>query len=715
MFRTFAIPLFTSFFAIFMHFAAGAQNSWNPLTSGVSSHLLGIHFTDENTGYAVGYNGTILKTTDGGDNWSAPLQSQTTDAFYAVFFKDALNGFAVGDNGLIRQTTDGGDNWSVVNSPVNAHFRVVWFLDAQIGFIGGGFPDQDAMLKTTDGGATWNALPATGNFQTIYGIYFTDVNTGYAVDWNGNVLRTFDGGFSWSVQQISNAQLNAITFTNVNTGYTVGRNGVILKTTDAGNSWFAQSSGTSAFLSDVKFLDASTGFIVGGDVPGNNGIILKTSDGGNTWTQENISTGSTSRQYRMFIASANIAFSCGLDGTIFKTTIEEAYCCDDFQNSLFNAAFTYDPATGQFCAPEGVQAMDLLIWNIGDGNTFTWWGSEPCFGYGYSNPGSYLVSLIIERVRPDGKVCQVRLAQLVTIESGSNCDQCAQYLSQIYSNVNVAVDMSYWNGPGSSVVFYPLPTFSPYQVRISWDVNCDGSTDYITYGNDAFEYSFSCGQQVVCYTIECLQSDQNTACSGYAFAKYFSMPCFEQPCSCDDLVCDVNNGFSHSVYYNNQVLFSPNTLTVCDKVTWAWGDGTANISSGNDAIWHTYSAPGTYFVCMIVARTLPDGSTCEMRKYCESVQVSNFLTNPETAQVERLNIFPNPGSGQFIVSLPHEFDDANNTVQISSAEGKVLQELPVESAEMKLNLDALPAGLYLMTLKNAQGQRLGDALRFVKQ
>jgi len=712
MIRLFSFPLLTLLLLCTASFSTLAQ-PWTAVASGVNSHLLSVHFPDENTGYVVGTNGTILKTTDGGTNWGAPLPSQTSDAFYSVFFTDVLNGFAVGDNGLIRQTSDGGDSWNVITPPIVGHFRVVWFLDAQTGFIAGGYPGQDVLLKTTDGGATWNALPPTGNSQAIYGVYFTDANTGYASDFNGNLLRTFDGGFSWSIQQVSNGHLNSIVFTDANTGYVVGWDGVILKTTDAGSSWVAQNSGTNVFLSDVKFRDANAGFAVGGDVGGNIGLILKTTDGGNTWTPETFDVGTTSRQYRLFLTAANTAISCGLDGTIFKTTLDDPYCCDDLQNTLFDAAFTYDPSTSVFCAPAGVHPMDLLIWNLGDGSIGTWWGSEPCIGHGYASPGSYLVTLTIERMRPDGKVCRVKLAQMIQFGVGSGCNDCAQHLSS--SNINVAVDMSNWGSPGGTVTFYPLPDFGAYSVKISWDVNCDGSIDQVTYGNQPLDYTFLCGQQSVCYLVECLQSDESS-CWGTWYSKSFSMPCFEAPCSCDDLVCDVNNGFSQTAYYGNQVLFTPNSLTPCDKVTWGWGDGTANVSSGKDPIWHTYASSGTYFVCMIVTRTLPDGSTCEMRKYCGTVSANYYAAPPENeGQAQSLGIFPNPGTGQFTVSLPQEFDVPGNVIQISSVEGKILRVFPVDSPDMNLNLEDLPAGLYLLSLVDVNGKRLGTGERFVKQ
>src|SRR5262249_16006782 len=73
--------------------------------------LLGVFFTDANTGTVVGASGTILRTTDGGTNWRT--QSGTTsNTLYAVAFTDPNTGIAVGDGGTILRTTDAGATWT---------------------------------------------------------------------------------------------------------------------------------------------------------------------------------------------------------------------------------------------------------------------------------------------------------------------------------------------------------------------------------------------------------------------------------------------------------------------------------------------------------------------------------------------------------------------------------------------------------------------------
>ncbi|MGA9697271.1 MAG: YCF48-related protein, partial [Dehalococcoidales bacterium] len=69
--------------------------------------LTSVCFTDKNTGYAVGPDGTILKTTNGGTEWTSQV-SGTSNDLYSVFFTDKNTGYAVGLNGVILKTRNGG-------------------------------------------------------------------------------------------------------------------------------------------------------------------------------------------------------------------------------------------------------------------------------------------------------------------------------------------------------------------------------------------------------------------------------------------------------------------------------------------------------------------------------------------------------------------------------------------------------------------------------
>jgi hypothetical protein len=102
----------------------------------------------------------------------------------------------------------------------------------------------------------WNSQP-TVTFNYLYGVSFTDSNTGTAVGYqnpDAMILRTTDGGNSW-VRQNSGvsdpfAEINlfGVHFINSNIGTIVGQDGIILRTTDGGDNWDQQTSNTTDWL-----------------------------------------------------------------------------------------------------------------------------------------------------------------------------------------------------------------------------------------------------------------------------------------------------------------------------------------------------------------------------------------------------------------------------------------------------------------------------------
>src|SRR5260370_12752822 len=85
-----------------------------PQTSGPTSPILGLSFVNS-TGTAVGDNGTILRTTDWGETWTAQ-SSGTTHYLIGVSLVDESIGTAVGYQGTILRTTDGGTTWTPQDS-----------------------------------------------------------------------------------------------------------------------------------------------------------------------------------------------------------------------------------------------------------------------------------------------------------------------------------------------------------------------------------------------------------------------------------------------------------------------------------------------------------------------------------------------------------------------------------------------------------------------
>src|SRR5437588_252293 len=160
-------------------------------------------------------------------------------------------------------------------------------------------------LAMADSGWFWQNPRPQGNW--LYATAAVDANTVFAVGAAGTILRTTDGGASWSFQSIGGASLAAATM-----GTAVGAGGTLRRTTRGGGSCSPHASGTSLWLSGVSFTDANNGTAVGGA-----GTILRTTDGGATWTPQ--ASGTSVSLFSVSFTDANTGTAVGLSGTILRT------------------------------------------------------------------------------------------------------------------------------------------------------------------------------------------------------------------------------------------------------------------------------------------------------------------------------------------------------------------------------------------------------------
>ena len=94
--------------------SAATITSFTEQTSGSSEVLLDIHFlSDEQTGWAVGGNGTIVSTTDGGDTWTDASIGSTNWYHVVSNPSDEDHLFILGESDIM-ESTDGGSSWDSV-------------------------------------------------------------------------------------------------------------------------------------------------------------------------------------------------------------------------------------------------------------------------------------------------------------------------------------------------------------------------------------------------------------------------------------------------------------------------------------------------------------------------------------------------------------------------------------------------------------------------
>jgi len=269
-------------------------NSWEiqNINFSPSCAIVSVSYIDNRTIYAAGNipGGSFYKTTDGGLNWNSQtlglpnLFGGSVDLVRSMSFKNMSSGFIVTDFGTILKTTNGGNNWIRDSSfrPSYTKISVMYDINAAdsnfINISGSG----GTVISTSNAGLNWTAK--AGNRKTIRGSYFLNSKTGYASGELGELLKTTDGGLSWlDLNEFTTKFLNSVFFINEKIGFAAGDSGVIFKTTDEGNSWTDQTNYKKYNINCVSFINEESGIVTGGNPESNRAFIYKTDDGGDSW------------------------------------------------------------------------------------------------------------------------------------------------------------------------------------------------------------------------------------------------------------------------------------------------------------------------------------------------------------------------------------------------------------------------------------------------
>lgn len=221
--------------------SADGGDSWSSLNQSFTTTIWGITFPTTSTGYVCSNDGYILKTTDGGQNWSISLQL-SSGGFDRVVFKDEDNGIASGSN--TYTTSDGGDNWTITNS------EGYWALDHAEGdtYFGA---SQKKIAKTTNNGASWTTMKT--DIDALFGsVSFYDDTHGLVGD-AGKVLISNNSGVSWEEHTSPGFGINrAATRMDFDSCFISGEDGLIFKSTDGGENWEQDGDFSGSLLRDME-------------------------------------------------------------------------------------------------------------------------------------------------------------------------------------------------------------------------------------------------------------------------------------------------------------------------------------------------------------------------------------------------------------------------------------------------------------------------------
>jgi photosystem II stability/assembly factor-like uncharacterized protein len=214
--------------------------------------------------YLSGFDGTILKTTDKGLNWS---EQRIGNWEYHVGISFVNTNKIVFVNTILQRAGSIviTDSNLAIQKTTSYEFGLndVQMVNDQTGYVVG----YGTILKTTDGGDTWTIQDVKGdNFYSIYCIGPDDV---WVCGYNGSIQHTIDGGATWNKMRNGNNltipkyNLLDIVFKNAATGYAVGEKGLVIYTNDGGETWSRYSSFTENALRSVAICPDGTLLVVG--------------------------------------------------------------------------------------------------------------------------------------------------------------------------------------------------------------------------------------------------------------------------------------------------------------------------------------------------------------------------------------------------------------------------------------------------------------------
>jgi photosystem II stability/assembly factor-like uncharacterized protein len=294
--------------------------SWQSVTPSAftSGTVYGVSFGDANNGVAVSSGLNIYKTTDGGATW-ANKASLGSNVIYSVNFISPTKVIATDAGGNLCVSTDAGETWSSVNVS-GAKLYDADFFDNNI-YVSG---SAGTILKSVDGGASFNPQFTALTQQMLRNIQFYDSNNGLACggassasDALGQMLITTNGGNSWALIPFNfGAQVYSFARPSLNTWYAGTGNNKIYKTTDGGVTFTSLTlpiTGTSQVYWDMAASDNNTVYAGGAT-----GKLIKTTDGGATWTTLDPGFG-TNVIYKLRIAG-NAIFASGAGAKLAKST-----------------------------------------------------------------------------------------------------------------------------------------------------------------------------------------------------------------------------------------------------------------------------------------------------------------------------------------------------------------------------------------------------------
>lgn len=258
---------------------ANISNEWWLCESPVQADLNAIVMRSDGKGFCIGDGGTVLKTTDSGISWEI-LDLNTFEDLFGIEYLQTDQVWIVGDDGFIGFSDNSGGTWVEQTNGHDWFLKSICMLNANEGWISG---ENYSLFRTTDGGLTW-VLNYEGYGYCYNTVCFYDNMHGWAGGMSeesvpsGSLIRTADGGQTWTELDGDPYAVYDVHFFDTLNGW-MSKGSYFMRSSDGGESWLEYPD---EWKNDYYFIDELNGWAVAGL-----GATYKTIDGGDLWVRTN--------------------------------------------------------------------------------------------------------------------------------------------------------------------------------------------------------------------------------------------------------------------------------------------------------------------------------------------------------------------------------------------------------------------------------------------
>jgi photosystem II stability/assembly factor-like uncharacterized protein len=269
--------------------------NYAPVGSDLGGDYLALrHGPQPSIAYALGHNGQLARTTDGGASWGAlavPTSADLTDVSFAA----PETGYALDVRGGLFKTANAGQSWQTLDPGTTQPAQAVAALPGGIVLLAGprgvrrqvGGGRFDPVSNRRVGALRISDLDTAGGAVVAFGPQSIVISADRGATWNGRPLP------NPTHRKRNPLRIRDLDFLTARTGFLLDDTGRLWQTSSAGRRWSEIAGAATHDALSIAFGSARDGWMALGGFAADprSAFVLRTSDGGRTWRPQRLSVG----------------------------------------------------------------------------------------------------------------------------------------------------------------------------------------------------------------------------------------------------------------------------------------------------------------------------------------------------------------------------------------------------------------------------------------